>query len=410
MTDSSTIEQTTDTASQAGLKTINSVSDLWTETIDIWNHGLLGADLNKLIIATLIFFGFLLARGLFSKYVLSRLHKLSKNTETHMDDKIIDALSPPIKFIPVILGLFFAAQYSGLNHLLGNTFNQVMRTLIAFTIFWGLYRALYPVSHMSKKLETMLSPMMVQWLFKVTRVVVVFIGAAVVLEVWGIQVGPLLAGLGIFGAAIALGAQDMFKNMIAGMTIIMEKKFQPGDWIKVDGVVEGTVEDIGFRSTAVRQFDKAPVQVPNSLLSDAALTNFSRMSHRRIKWVIGVEYRTTKEQLEIIREEIWSYISNNSDFDKSVSTFVHVNSFNSSSIDFLVYCFTKTTVWGEWLQIKEELAYKIKEIVEEKAGTGFAFPSQSIYLESMPEELPEAFQPPKTTKAKKSTQKSKKSA
>jgi len=136
--------------------------------------------------------------------------------------------------------------------------------------------------------------------------------------------------------------------------------------------------------------------VPNANLSDTVVTNFSRMTHRRIKWAIGVEYKTNVEQLQIIRDEIMKYIIENDKFasPEDVSTFVRVDSFNASSIDFLVYCFTKTTVWGEWLEIKEEFALVIKEIVEEKAGTGFAFPSQSIYIENLPGETAETFIPP----------------
>lgn len=391
-----TANKTTDETNN--IQDIGNIDDLWGQVVGVWEHGLLGVDISKIILALVIFTGFLIIRGVFTKYVLNRLHGYAANTQTKMDDKIIDALSPPIKFIPVIMGLFFASQYAELDEALGDYYIRLMRSLIAFTMFWGLHRALEPVSHVSSGLQKILSPTMSIWIFKALRVVLIFIGVAVILEIWGIQVGPLLAGLGIFGAAVALGAQDVFKNMIAGLTIIAEKKFQDGEWIKVDGVVEGTVEDIGFRSTMIRQFDKAPVQVPNSVLSDAPITNYSRMTQRRIKWVIGVEYRTTKEQLKIIRDEIWSYIESNDDFDKSVSTFVHINSFNDSSIDLLVYCFTKTTVWGEWLQIKEQLAYKIKEIVEEKAGTGFAFPSQSVYVESFPEdtssEKAEPFTPP----------------
>lgn len=384
-------------------KKMTTMADLWAETVDVWQHGFMGVDISKIIIALAIFAAFLFFRGLFSKYILARLHTWTKRSDTEVDDKVIDALIPPIRFVPVILGVFFAAQYAGLDDKLGEYFSRIMRTLISFTIFWALFRALGPISHMSRRLERMLSPTMVQWLYKVIKVLVVFIGAAVILEVWGIQVGPLLAGLGIFGAAIALGAQDMFKNMIGGLTVIAEKKFKPGDWIKVVGVVEGTVENIGFRSTQVRRFDKAPVQVPNSLLSDAAITNFTRMSHRRIYWVIGVEYRTTTEQLKIIRDGIMDYIHNNDAFDVSenVSTFVRVDSFGASSIDIMVYCFTKTTVWGEWLEIKENLAFEIKKLVEEKAGTGFAFPSQSIYVEQWPGDTPEVFSPPEGKKSSK---------
>lgn len=395
--------ETEQAASEAAPKQLTTLNDLWAETIDVWQHGFMGVDISKIIIALVIFAAFLFVRGLFSKYILARLHGWAEGSETKVDDKIINALIPPIKFVPVLLGVFFAGQYAGLDEMLGEFFSRVMRTLISFTIFWGLYRALGPISHMSRRMERMLTPIMVQWLYKVIKVLVVFIGAAVILELWGIQVGPLLAGLGIFGAAVALGAQDMFKNMIGGLTVIAEKKFQPGDWIKVDGVVDGTVENIGFRSTQVRRFDKAPVQVPNSLLSDAAITNFTRMSHRRIYWVIGVEYRTTTGQLKIIRDEIMDYIQNNEAFDTSdrVVTFVRVDSFGASSIDIMVYCFTKTTVWGEYLEIKEDLAFKIKEVVTEKADTAFAFPSQSIYVETWPGDTPEMFKPPEDKKSKK---------
>ncbi len=382
-------------------KKLQTAQDLWAEVLDVWQHGFLGVDIGKIIVALLIFSGFLLIRGIFSKYILNRLHKWSARTDTSVDDKIIEALIPPIRFIPVILGLFFAIRYAGADEMMGDFFSRFMRTLISFTIFWALNRALGPLSHILKGLEKMLSRTMVQWLFKVIKVILIFIGGAVILEVWGIKVGPLLAGLGLFGAAIALGAQDMFKNMIGGITIIAEKKFQPGDWIKVDGVVEGTVENIGFRSTEVRRFDKAPVQVPNSLLSDAPITNFSRMTHRRIYWKIGVIYGSSVDQMKIIRDSIMEYIMTNDDFSKppEVSTFVRVDSFNDSSIDFMIYCFTKTTDWGEWLEIKEAFAFAIKEIVENKAKSGFAFPSQSLYLEQWPGDTPEIFVPPDEKKA-----------
>ena len=376
------------------VKNVETLDGLWDMTVDIWEHGFMGVDIGKMLIAIAIFGGFLIIRGVFSKYVLSHLHVFTGKTKNKMDDRVIDALVPPIKFIPVILGVFFAAQYSGMDEVLGDVFERIMRSLIAFTMFWAMFRAVIPISHTMGKLERILTRSLIDWLFKAIRVLVLFLGAAIILEIWGIKVAPLLAGLGLFGAAVALGAQDLFKNLIGGITILAEKRFHPGEWIKVEGVIEGTVEDIGFRSTRVRRFDKAPVHVPNAQLSDAAVTNFTRMTHRRIYWMIGVEYRTTTQQLQIIRDEITDYIHNNDDYDTEVTTFVRVDSFGASSIDILVYCFTKTVVWGEYLEVKEALALKVKEIVEQKAKTGFAFPSQSIYVESFPEDAPEIFTPP----------------
>lgn len=376
---------------------MDSINLIWNETIDVWQHGFMGVDIGSLIIAVFIFGIFLLIRGVFSRYILSKLQNWANDSKTKIDDKIVNALIPPIKFIPIILGIFFTAQYLDLNENLEAFVMRVERSLIAFTIFWALHRAAEPVSHSLKKLERVLTKAMTQWVFKALKVIIIFMGAAVILEIWGIAVGPLLAGLGLFGAAVALGAQDLFKNLIGGITILAEKRFHPGEWILVEGVIEGVVEEIGFRSTKVRRFDKAPVHVPNAQLSDVAVTNFSRMTYRRIKWAIGVEYKTTTEQLQIIRDGILKYLKENDAFVKSddVPTFVRVDNFNASSIDFLVYCFTKTTVWGEWLEIKEAFAFAIKDIVENQAGTGFAFPSQSIYVESFPDNAAEIFVPPK---------------
>lgn len=373
--------------------------DFIKEVMSVWEDGFMGINVGQIIIALCIFFGFLVIRGIFSKYVLYRLHKWAAKSDTNADDKVIDALIPPIKFIPIIMGFFFAGKYLDMNEDIEIIFNNFIRSLIAFDIFWAIHRAIEPVSYMFNRLEKILSKAMVSWIFKFVRFLIIFIGGAVILEMWGIQVGPLLAGLGLFGAAVALGAQDLFKNLIGGLTIIAEKRFHPGEWILVEGVVEGTVEEIGFRSTKVRRFDSSPMFVPNSQLSDASMTNFSRMTNRRINWMVGVTYDTTTEQLKDIRDNILDYIKNNDDFDKAphLHLFVRIDSFNASSIDILIYCFTKTKIWGEYLDVKEKLALEIKRIVEE-AGSNFAFPSQSLYIESLPTDAPEIFNPPANDK------------
>ena len=377
------------------------LKDFWMLVQEVWSDGVLGVDIGQLITALGILMIFMVFRGLFARIVLNRLHALSRRTENILDDQVIDAIAPPIRFIPIVVGLFIAFEYMTFSTEFADLGHQAIKSMIAFTIFWALFRALTPLSLVSERLEHILTPLMVQWIFKTVRIAVVFIGGAVVLEIWGIAVGPLLAGFGLFGVAVALGAQDVFKNLIAGITVIAEKRFEVGDWIRVEGTVEGTVEDIGFRSTSIRRFDKAPVHVPNAKLSDTALINFTRMTHRRIYWTLGVVYGTNVDQLKIIRDEITAYIHGEDAFDKEPSTFVRIDSFNASSIDIMIYCFTKTKVWGEWLEIKEDFAFAIKEIVEQKAKTSFAFPSTSLYIESMPADAPEAFIPPEKKAAPK---------
>lgn len=364
---------------------------------DVWKNGLFGIDIGHFIVAVLIFFAFILLRRLFARFIIGRIKAVTKRTKTVIDDDMLEALEKPVQFIPVVLGVFFAAEYLPIYGGIEVIANKFVRSLIVFVIFWGLVNLLKPMSFLLRRLEKIFTSSMVDWLLKAIKVTFIFIGAATILEIWGIKIGPILAGLGLFGVAVALGAQDLFKNLISGILVIAEKRFNIGDWIRVDGVVEGTVESIGFRSTLVLRFDKAPVFVPNSKLSDHAVINFSSMTHRRIYWKIGVEYRTTVEQLRQIRDSIEQYILESEYFAKppKVPMFVRIDRFSDSSIDIMVYCFTKTTEWGKWLEIKETLTYRIKEIVEE-AGSAFAFPSQSLYVETLPTEVAEIFVPPIT--------------
>lgn len=369
--------------------------EFWEIVEDVWNEGLFGATVGQILIALGILVLAIIVRRLFARIVISNLRVLTQRTRGQFDDLVLDAIDPPLRLVPVILGVYLGFRALDMDPEYWDTLVTLVRSLVAFTIFWAIFRAVTPLSQVFERLNGMLGEATVLWIVKALKVIIAFIGGAVILQMWGIEVGPLLAGLGLFGVAVALGAQDLFKNLIAGVLILVEKRFAPGEWVLVDDVVEGTVESIGFRSTFIRRFDKAPVFVPNAKLSDNAVTNFSRMTHRRIFWKIGVEYGTTTEQLREICSAIEAYVTGNDDFAgrEEVSTFVHVDSFNASSIDIMLYCFTKTTNWGDWLKIKEDLAYRIKDIVE-GAGSAFAFPSQSVYLEKVPFDIPETFSPP----------------
>ena len=392
----------------------------WQVVVQVWEEGLWGIDIGRILVALLIFFIFLFLRQLLARFIINRMTSIAKKTRFQFDDEIVEALQKPFTFIPVILGFFFATEYlfyhgtlgiipdqtaealktiTGKTESLESLSDNILRSLIVYFIFWSLVRLVQPLSFLFKQLEAAFSATMVEWMLKGIRISFILLGVATVLQIWGIQVLPLLAGLGVVSVAVALGAQDLFKNLISGLLIIGEHRFNPGDWIKVDNEVEGTVESIGFRSTVVRRFDKAPVYVPNSKLSDNSAINFSAMTHRRIYWMITVQYCTTIEQLRQIRDSIEKYIYDSEDFAKppEVPTFVRVDRFSDSSIDIMVYCFTKTINWGEWLAIKEKLAYRIKEIVE-GAGAGFAFPSRSIYIETASSETAETFIPPSKEK------------
>ena len=359
----------------------------------------LGLEIGAVATAALVFVVCLLLRGVFTRVVVRRLARWAEKTESRLDDEAVAALEPPLRFMPLVLGLFLAKAILPFAGLAERIADDLLRSLAAFVLFWALYRLAEPLRGVAARVEEKIGAEVVDWSIRGLKIAFVALGAITVLEIWGIEVGPILAGLGLIGVAVALGAQDLFRNLIAGLLIIGERRLAHGEWIKIDGGVEGTVEAIGFRSTRVRQFDKAPIYVPNSKLSDTAVVNYTRMTHRRIYWMIGVEYRTTVDQLRQIRDGIEAFLLEDEAFahPPEVPTFVRIDRFSDSSIDIMVYCFTVTTSWGEWLAIKERLAYRIKTIVEE-AGTGFAFPSRSLYVESGGD-APEIFVPPESVKA-----------
>ena len=367
---------------------------------EVWTSDVLGIQVGTVLAAVLVFVVCMLLSGVFSRIVIRRLARLAERTETELDDASVAALKSPLRFLLLVFGLFLAESILPLAGLAERIFDDLLRSLLVFVLFWVLYRFVDPLRSLVARIEDTVGPEVVDWTIRSLKIALVAVGAITVLEIWGIEVAPILAGLGLIGVAVALGAQDLFRNLIAGLLILGERRLAHGEWIKIDGGVEGTVEAIGFRSTRVRQFDKAPIYVPNSKLSDTALVNYTRMTHRRIYWMVAVEYRTTVDQLRRIRDGIETFLLEDDAFahPPEVPTFVRIDRFSDSSIDIMVYCFTVTTSWGEWLAIKERLAYRIKEIVEE-AGTGFAFPSRSLYIETG-EDAPEIFVPPESDKAR----------
>ena len=363
---------------------------------EIWNQGAYGFTYGQIITIVGIILFSLIIRGIFSRVVVRGIARAASGTETQFDDALVKAVATPLRIVPVILGIYFALQYAQVSGDAAQIADRVLQSAITLAVFWTLSRTVNALEFIFVELRDTLSPAIIDWLVKLLQIILIVLGFGAVAQIWGIAIAPLIAGLGVFGIAVGLGAQDLFKNLIAGILIMSEKRFHPGEWIKVDGVVEGTVEKINFRSTLVRRFDKSPVFVPNAKLSDNPVTNFSRMSHRRIKWVIGVEYRTSVDQLKYIRDEIEAWLWNDDRFAKppEASLFVRVDRFNDSSIDFLIYCFTHSTNWGEWLAIKEEFAMACYEIIE-RAGTGFAFPSRTVYMQQ--QDAPEILPPPEAS-------------
>tara|TARA_B100000029_G_scaffold468750_1_gene506025 strand:+ start:551 stop:1684 length:1134 start_codon:yes stop_codon:yes gene_type:complete len=373
------------------MEAINSFKELFFE---VWEEGIFGINASEIIIGVIIFLIFYVLRRLFARFIISRLNKLVNRTSNTIDNTVVEVIEGPLKFLPIVLGFFIATTYVDLSIEVQNFVELLNRTLITVFIFWLLHQLVIPFSYIIKNFEDKISKPLVNWTLKGLEIIIIILGIVAVLELWGIKVGPVIAGLGLFGVAVALGAQDLFKNLISGIMILMEKRFTIGDVILVSNEVEGVVEQIGFRSTLVRRFDSTPVMIPNYKFAEQSVTNYSRRHHRRIRWLIGLEYKTSIDQLKKIRDEITKLIKDNKNFAKNQNSgfFVRIDSFSDSSIDMLVQAFTVTNDWSKFLEIKEDLAVSIIEIVESNKA-GFAFPSQSLYVESYPNEKSEIFNP-----------------
>ena len=363
---------------------------------EVWFEGVFGINASEIIIGLIIFLIFYVLRRLFARLLINRLSKIVLKSKNQIDDTIIRVIESPLKFLPVVIGFFIASSYVDFSSNVQIFIDLVNRSLITIFIFWLLHQLVIPFSFLIKKFEEKISKPLVDWTLRGLKILIIILGTVAILELWGIKVGPVIAGLGLLGVAVALGAQDLFKNLISGIMILMERRFTIGDAILVSGEVEGVVEQIGFRSTLVRRFDSTPVMVPNYKFAEQSVTNHTRRHHRRIRWLVGLEYRTSVDQLKNIRDAIQKLIIENASFAKNANTgfFVRVDSFSDSSIDMLVQAFTETNDWGEYLKIKEELAVNIINIIENN-NAGFAFPSQSIYVESLPNDTVEIFNPKK---------------
>ena len=350
--------------------------------IEIWQQGIAGINFTQIGVGIVIFLLFLLLRGLISNFILKRLQNYVDKTTNKFDDALVKASTGPIKFLPIVLGIFVASSYMEFDGKMLVFIDNINRSLITILIFWLIHQIVEPLTYLIRRVEELLSKDLLNWVVKANKILIIFFGFAATLDIWGIKIAPIIAGLGLFGVAVALGAQDLFKNLISGVLVLVEKRFKIGDWIYVEGIIEGIVERIGFRSTVIRKFDKSIATIPNSSFAENAVVNISETTNWRISWIITLQYNSTIDQLKNIRDQIEKYIENNKDFKIGEDTehAVRIDKFSDSSIDLYVRCFTKTNEWGEWLKVKERLAVEVKKIVESN-GASFAFPSTSIYVE-----------------------------
>ncbi len=335
----------------------------------------------KIVAAVFIFLFFLFLRRVFTRYFFKLLLKLAHKSATDIDTNFLLAFEGPLGMLFIILSIYFALTILPLTSYQNYLLLKFLRVALIVLVTWGLYNLSGTILHegTAQKLGLQVDRILIPFLSKVLKVVIIALALSVIAQEWGYEVSGLIAGLGLGGLAVALAAQDALSNIFGGIIIITDKPFTIGDWISTPSV-EGTVEDITFRSTKIRGFAHSLVSVPNAKLADEPITNWTRMGKRRINFYLGVTYTTPPAKLKKCVQLIRELLENHPGVHQE-TIFVHFERFNESSLDIFLYFFTITTNWGEFLKIKEEINFSIMEILE-REGVSVAFPSRSLYLET----------------------------
>lgn len=345
-------------------------------------------DQHYLVQALVILVGFVLARKIFDVTVMIFLKRVAAKCEHSLFMQLFEESHKPILFFFIVAGLFFSIQVLHVPGVVYNYLTNFTRALGSFTLFWWLFNVLDTLIQLLERSELFssadkrMSEDVRHFSVMVIRILLVVLGAISILEELGFNVTTFLGGVGLVGMAMALAAKDSLANLFGGILIMMDRTFKKGDWIQTP-TVEGVVERVGIRTTRIRTFALSLVTIPNSqLTSNDPITNWTNMFHRRVRLKVALTYKTSAKQLEQITANVREYLENDDDVvpHAQAALMVDLVEFNDSSIMLDLYYYTRTTNWQEWRQIRHKHIIEVKRIVEE-AGSEFAFPSRSVYVE-----------------------------
>ena len=326
-----------------------------------------------------------LITGIFVRRIIAKLSGRSRSTENVLDDAFFDSFVTPARGLVWIIGFSIAVHIVAAqsDSIIFQSVGMIRNVGIVLMLTWFLQRFIrsYILLFIDLKVSRgeSVDTTLVHGLGKLLRGAVAITATLIVLQNLGVNIGGLLAFGGVGGIAIGLAAQDICKNMFGGFTIYFDRPFSVGDWIRSpDRDIEGKVEQIGWRVTAIRTFNKRLLYVPNSVFTTIALENPSRMSHRRIYEHIGVRYSDVGSLPKIL-EEIKAYLKQNKDIDQDQTLMVNLDEFADSSVNFFIYVLTHTTNWAEYHQVKERVMFEINEIIE-RNNSEIAFPTRTLHI------------------------------
>ena len=315
---------------------------------------------------------------------------ISKKTATDFDDIILKSIQKPLTYLIILVSLILISEALNSLFQIFEFFDtsKVIYLLIVILISWTLLRILngyYSNKSFLRNLKEGDDPIVVEQTYEITirifKIIVIIITALTLMQEFGLSISGLLAFGGVGGLVIGLAAKDLLSNFFGGLMIFLDRPFKVGEFIKSpDRDIEGIVESIGWRLTVVRTFSKNVLYIPNSAFANIVVENATRMTNRRINQIIGIRYDDLDKIPKIV-DDVRIYLESHNDIDQSNKPTVYFHSFSASSCDFFIRAFTKTKDWREFLKIKEQVLYKVSEIINNHDAI-IAFPTMTIEMDS----------------------------
>lgn len=325
-------------------------------------------------------------------YLVRRLHRAVEANSYNWDDVVVTALARPLRVVLWVVVGYIALDIYTVGEGWQDYLVTMYDTLLVVLLAWFLHRLIGGAeqellsTHYGDSGST--DKATVRAVAQLLRVAMWVIAGLMVLQSVGVSISGLLAFGGIGGIAVGFAAKDLLANFFGGLSIYLDRPFTTGDWIRSpDKQIEGTVEDIGWRLTRIRTFDQRPLYVPNAIFSQIAVENPSRMHNRRIYETIGIRYQDA-DKMGTIVQQVKAMLQAHEDLDLSRTLIVNFVAFGPSSLDFFIYTFTKTTVWVEFHEIKQDVLLKTLEIIHAN-GADVAFPTQTLHVEQVLQMGPE---------------------
>ncbi|MFC0225564.1 mechanosensitive ion channel family protein [Serratia aquatilis] len=280
----------------------------------------------------------------------------------------------------------FVVQYK-ISFISSSSINFFCTTIISLILIRKLFLMINRLEKKQIKLgRDLITAHIISRILKVTIIVIMMLLYG---EHFGMSVSGLVTFGGIGGIAIGMAGKEILSNFFSGIMLYFDRPFDIGDWIRSpDRNIEGTVAEIGWRMTRITTFDQRPLYIPNSIFSSISVENPGRMANRRIETSIGLRYEDSSK-IGAITRDIRAMLKADENIDLNKSLLVYFNMFGDSSLNIMIYCFTKTTVWSDWLAVQQEVYLKIIDIVHQH-GADFAFPSSTLYFENQQQKMASA--------------------